>query len=141
MIIAILTVFCSILGLIGFFVSIKLFYIFGVLSLLSMIMYGVLMEINKNKIEIEKIRYNGFYRRTKNRELSIARTKEEKEKLVKQFLFGSILSNVSSFIIICGVLLFLFSYKIFIWAGIIGGFGYLVSIFKIFRIKKIKNKI
>jgi hypothetical protein len=127
--IAILVIVSSIIGLVGFFIdNSMMFYIGGTISLLDLIRYLALKTIEEDKAKIQEIKKTRFYQRKKNSIIYRAENEEELKGIIKQF----IISNVFGYIIIyslgCGLLFYFFSYKAFIWAGIVVGLGYNLSI-------------
>jgi hypothetical protein len=129
MIIAILVIISSIIGLIGFFIANPImFYVGGAISFFDMVRYWTVMTIEKDRAEIKQIRENRFYQRMKNSAIYHAKNEKELKGLIRQFIISNIIGRVITYGLGFGLLLYFFSWKAFIWIGIVGGLGYIFMI-------------
>lgn len=129
---AILVLISSTIGIIGYLISNDImFYIGGSISFIDLLRYTTLNTMLETKQKIGLIKKNKYFQSNQNSPVYYARNVNDLKSLINKYVFGNVLVRVISFIIILGLLFYFFSWEAFIWIGILGGFGYLITIIKI----------
>ncbi len=125
MTIAIIVIISSIVGLIGFIIgNSMMFYIGGAISFFDFLRYSILTSLNEKKLEIQQIKENRSYQRGPNKPIKHLSSEKELKGLIRYLIILDTLAAIITYSFGFAFLYYFFSWKAFIWIGIVVGLGY-----------------